>query len=291
MTVSTMRQDDGAIYGKASRLQAWQLEVRVADDALRPVLQAGAVVVVDCSERQPVNGSLVAVRHGDALELWVYMAGFAGIGCRLAGLTVATLGVLGGTFRYRGPVDSASLRIVGRVLEPGADGRPDALARLDDERQRLVAQRDTTRQALRRCPLPPEELSGFADLATLPAVAERFGQQLADPTFGERFALELRLDAIDARLGLLDELIADATATGLADALVKLETLWQLQPADLAPDDLEMRLLGSALPALRRHVAERARLGGAPPPGAASMAGETRAQPLELVTSPRHWRP
>jgi len=288
-----MRHDETAeAAGDAPALEAWQLRVTVPDDSLSPVLDAGAEVVVDCSDSAPVDGSLVAVRHGGALELWLYMAGFAGIGCRLAGRPVATLGVLGGGYRCRGPVDAERLRVVGRVLEPGANGCGGGLARLDEERRRLSVLRDSLRHALRRCPVPPDELRGFADVSSLATLAERFRQQLADATFGERFVLEQRLDVIDARLALLDELIADATAAGLADALVKLETLWQLQPAELAPDDLEIRLLGSALPALRRMVADRARLGGAaaPTPSGPAPSAEPRPQPLELVASPRHRR-
>lgn len=289
-----MRQDEAADgNGQIPALEAWQLRLVVADDALEPVLRAGASVVVDCSDSQPQDGSLVAVRHGGVVELWVYMAGFAGIGCQLAGRPIATLGVLGGTFRCRGPVDADRLRVVGRVLEPVGEGgclgggKGRGLARLDQERRQLTALRETLRQAIRRSPAPPDALRRHADISSLAAVAERFREQLADPTFAERFVLEQRLDAIDARLGLLDELIADATATGLNDALVKLEALWQLQPAGLAADDLEIRLLGSALPALRRLAADRTRLDAGAKPSPAAPPAEPRAQPLELVASPR----
>lgn len=270
-------------------LAPWQLEVVVGDDALEPVLRAGQTVVVDCSDHALVGGGLYAVRDRDRLDLWLYQPGFVGLGCRFAGQSIGTLVVLGGCFRLRGPLPVEAIRLVGRVVEPGAD-RPEALADLRLEQARLLALRETTRAALLQRAPAAAPARPWAEAATIEAVAEGLATSLRNRAFAERFTLEQRLDAIDARLALLDELIAALPARGLGDALTKLETLAALQPMDT--DDLQTRLLRSAIAALQRLAGEARRPGrdaaGAGPTKPAPV--EPPAQPLDLVASPRRRR-
>ena len=272
-----------------AELAPWQLAVVVGDDALEPVLREGSTVVVDCSDHGLEGGGLYAVRDGDRLDLWLYRPGFDGLGCRFAGQSIGTLTVLGGSFRLRGPLPVGAIRLVGRVVEPGPD-RPQALGALAHEQSRLLALRETTRAALlQRAGGAPSEHS-WAGAATIEAVADGLAASLRNRAFADRFALEQRLDAIDARLALLDELIAALPARGLADALTKLQTLAALH--DTTADDLEPRLLRSAIVALERLASDGRRPrretdGG---PQAEPAAVEPPAQPLELVPSPRQRR-
>lgn len=272
-----MQSSDGDVREPGDMgLEPWQVSVTVADDALAPVLEAGQTVTVDCSDHALVGGGLYAVRAGDALELWLFVPGFAGHGCQLEGRAIGTLVGLGGTFRCRGPLALAAIRLVGRVVEPAAD----ALGALARQQRQLSALRDTTRALLLRSgaiAMPRPQPGGGG----VEAMAQALAAELRDRAFADRFALELRLDAIDARLAHLDELIAALPATGLAEALVKLETLAALQPA--GAQDLEPRLLASALDALRRLAGEAMRPGRN---GGLSEPTETVAQPLDLLASP-----
>ena len=276
-----MQTGDGDVRQRGGAgLEPWQLPVTVADDALKPVLEVGQTVIVDCSDHALVGGGLYAVRDGDALELWLFVPGFAGLGCQLEGRAIGTLVGLGGTFRCRGPLDLAAIRLVGRVVEPAAG----ALTELARQQRRLTGLRETTRALLLRSgaiAMPrPRPASGSVE-----AMAQALAAELSDRAFADRFALEQRLDAIDARLAYLDELVASLPATGLAEALVKLETLAALQPA--GAQDLEPRLLASALDALHRLAGESRRPGRS---GGLPETAEPVAQPLELVASPRRRR-
>lgn len=273
-----MQTSEGDVRDRGgSRLEPWQLPVTVADDALEPVLEAGQTVIVDCSDHALVGGGLYAVREGDALELWLFVPGFAGLGCQLEGREIGTLVGLGGTFRCRGPLDLEAIRLVGRVVEPAAG----ALTDLACQQHQLAGLRETTRALLLRSgaiAMPrPRPTGGSVEAMALALVAE-----LRDRAFADRFALEQRLDAIDARLAYLDEQIAALPATGLAEALVKLETLAALQPE--GAQDLEPRLLASALDALHRLAGDAKRPGRS---GRLPETAEPVAQPLELVASPR----
>jgi hypothetical protein len=119
-------------------------------------------------------------------------------------------------------------------------------------------------------------------------VAEDLALRLRERAFADRFALQQRLDAIDARLAFLDELIADLPARGLSDALTKLETLAALQDAGI--DDLQTRLLRSAISALERAVRDARRPAREANGEAKIEPVEPPAQPLELVPSPRQRR-
>jgi hypothetical protein len=290
-----MRSDDDVLDANRDdqpvardELAPWQLEVEVGDDALEPVLRAGQTVVVDCSDHTLEGGALYAVRDSDRLDLWLYQPGFVGLGCRFAGESIGTLVALGGTFRLRGPLPVDAIRLVGRVVEPGPD-QPQALADLRLQQARLLALRDTTRAALLQRAGTAAAALPWASAATIAAVAEGLATSLRNRAFADRFALEQRLDAIDARLALLDELIAALPARGLADALTKLETLAALQPMDT--DDLQTRLLRSAIAALERLAGEARRPGREASEVAAKASGhEPQGQPLELVASPRRRR-
>lgn len=273
------------------RLAPWQLAVVVGDDALEPVLSAGQKVVVDCSDHVLEGGGLYAVRDGARLDLWLYQPGFVGLGCRFAGESIGTLVALGGSFRLRGPLPVDAIRLVGRVVEPDADC-PDALAELGLQQARLTALRDTTRAALlqRADAAPAPVAAAWTSARTIGAVADGLAASLRDRGFADRFTLEQRLDAVDARLAFLDQLIASLPARGLADALTKLETLTALHPNEV--DDLQTRLLSSAVMALRRFTDEARRPGreGGKPAGDAGCRGQSAAppaQPVELMPSPR----
>jgi hypothetical protein len=276
-----MQTGDGDVRQRGGTgLEPWQLLVTVADDALEPVLEVGQTVIVDCSDHALVGGGLYAVRDGDRLELWLFVPGFAGLGCQLEGRAIGTLVGLGGTFRCRGPLDLAAIRLVGRVVEPAAD----ALTELARQQRRLTGLRETTRALLLRSGaivMPRPRPAG----GSVEAMAQALAAELGDRAFADRFALEQRLDAIDARLAYLDELVASLPATGLAEALVKLETLAALQPA--GAQDLEPRLLASALDALHRLAGDARRPGRS---GGLPETAEPVAQPLELVASPRRRR-
>lgn len=283
-------RDAEAVTGNG--LAPWQLEVLVDDDALEPVLRAGQKVVVDCSDHALEGGGLYAVRDGDRLELWLYQPGFVGLGCRFAGRSIGTLVALGGSFRLRGPLPVEAIRLIGRVVEPGAE-RPAALAELRQQQTRLLALRETTRAALLQRAGTVADERPWAAAATIEAVADGLAASLRNRTFADRFALEQRLDAVDTRLAFLDGLIASLPARGLGDALTKLETLAALQPADA--DDLQTRLLSSAVAALQRLASEARRPGRdtcKPATGddGQSVTAEPPAQPLELVASPRRRR-
>ncbi len=290
-----MRSSDGVLDAEKpeqaatrKKLAAWQLEVVVGDDALEPVLEAGRTVIVDCSDHALEGGGLYAVRDGDRLDIWLYQPGFSGLGCRFAGEAIGTLVGLGGGFRLRGPLPVAAIRLVGRVIEPDAT-RPQALAELREQQRRLVALLETTRAALLKQARTPMPARPWAAAATIEAVAEDVASSLRNRAFADRFVLEQRLDAVDARLACLDELVAALPARGLADALTKLETLAALQPAGI--DDLQTRLLESAVAALQRQLDDTRRPGrdgvAVPAEPAEPMA---EAQPLELVASPRRRR-
>ena len=279
-------------------LAPWQLEVLVGDDALEPVLRAGQTVVVDCSDHALEGGGIYAVRDGNSLELWLYQAGFVGLGCRFAGQSIGTLVALGGSFRLRGPLPVDAIRLIGRVVEPGAE-QTAALGELRQQQTRLLALRETTRAALlqRSGAATPER--PWAAASTVAAVADGLATSLRNRAFADRFALEQRLDAVDARLAFLDELIATLPARGLGDALTKLETLAALEPT--GADDLQTRLLSSAVAALQRLASEARRPGrdtgkpatgggGDPQTAEPPKTAEPPAQPLELVASPRRRR-
>ena len=273
-------------------LAPWQLEVIVGDDALEPVLRAGQKVVVDCSDHALEGGGLYAVRDGDRLELWLYQPGFVGLGCRFAGESIGTLVALGGSFRLRGPLPVEAIRLIGRVVEPGAE-RKDSLAELRQQQTRLLALRETTRAALLQRSGTAANERPWAAAPTVAEVADGLAASLRNRAFADRFALEQRLDAVDARLAFLDELIASLPARGLGDALTKLETLAALQPA--GADDLQTRLLSSAVEALQQVAGEARRPGRdtckpATGAGGDSETADPPAQPLELVASPRRRR-
>ena len=272
------------------KLAPWQLAVEVGDDALEPILREGSTVLVDCSDHGLEGGGIYAVRDGDRLDLWLYHPGFDGLGCRFAGQSIGTLIVLGGSFRLCGPLPVEAVRVVGRVVEPGPD-RPQALAELREQQARLLALRETTRAALLQNAVKAPVERHWTGACSLEAIADGLAARLRDRSFADQFALEQRLDAIDARLALLDELIAALPARGLADALTKLETLAALQ--DVGADDLQTRLLCSAITALQRVAADRRRPGREGNGGATVEAAgaEPPAQPLELVASPRQRRP
>lgn len=269
-------------------LQPWQLRVQVADDALEPLLHEGQSIIVDCSDRTLASGGIYAVRDGDALALWLFLVGFSGLGCCLDGQPIGTLAVLGGEFRLRGPLATDAIRVVGRVLEPLTGSRP-ALADLATQQARLGALRETTRAALLQLPAARQCLPAAPSIEQAASALKR---ALADRSFADRFSLEQRLDSIDARLALTEELIAQTPADGLGDVLIKLEALAALDIE--ASDALEARLLRSALDALRPLAGATRRPGRETPVAEAlAMSGRERttsgavAQPLELKASPR----
>ncbi len=292
---ATMATDEHRTDGDGIAPEPWQLRIAVEDDALEPLLRKGQTIIVDCSDRRLESGGIYAARDGDALALWLYLVGFSGLGCELGGEAVGTLAVLGGGFRLRGPLAAGAIRVVGRVIEPLTGRRP-ALADLAAQQQRLGALRGTTRAALLQLPATRRCLPSASSIEEGVSIVQ---QALADASFADRFMLEQRLDAIDARLALIEELIAETPAVGLDDSLVKLETLAGLGVDGC--DALEPRLLHSALDGLRRLAGAGKRPGRETPLGdagavlsgagigveAGRAAADRLAEPLELTASPR----
>lgn len=232
--------------GPTSRLRA----MVVADDALAPLLRQGQAVVVDWDDQELRTGGVYAFRDGKDLTLRLYLGGDDAFGGRSGGTLVA----LSGDAELLGPVAVDSVAVIGRVVEP-LTARPPALADLGEQRRRLTSLRQKIAAALlQRLERPA---AGSAPISFGQA-AEALPSEFDVPGAAQRLALERRLDAIDARLALLEALIAEAPADDLDDALVKLETLAAL---DLeGSDTLEARLLRSAMEAMQRIVAGSGRL-------------------------------
>lgn len=251
--------DDITSRSFGGKVEPNYLRVTVLDDTLSPVLAAGQTVLIDSGDQALVGGAIYGVRAAGGLSLRLFVPGFAGIGCRLGMEAIGMLACLGGPLRWQGPVPLGRLQLVGRVVEPSVGG----LAMLARQQRLLTALRESTRTSLLA-----GDTSPFAEPAgeSVETIVESLATTLIDGSAADRFAMEQRLDAIDARLALLDELIADRPAEGLADAVVKLETLAALQPSGSC--ELEPRLLGSALDALRRHVSDFAQAD----PGAATQS-------------------
>ena len=296
-----MAIDESPMAHADTALQPGQIRVVVTDDALEPLLREGQTTIVDSGDRRLESGGLYAVRDGDVVALWLFLVGFSGHGCRLDGQSIGTLAVLGGGFRLRGPLATDAIPVIGRVVEPLTGSGP-ALADLALQQERLGALRETIRAALVQLPAARRRTPVATSIEHATSALQ---QALADRSFAERFSLEQRLDSIDARLALIEELIAQAPAEGLDDVLIKLDALAALGVE--GADRLEPRLLHSALDALRRLAggasqADRdiplldamAMNGVAPETGRRAGARRTTsgavAQPLDVTAPPRHSR-
>lgn len=270
----------------------WLLALPVADDALAPSLPAGSVAVVDGTDRRLLDGEFFAVRRGEAVELGIWCEGFADLGFRLAGRPVGTFASLAEPPRWLGPVEPEELVVLGRVA--GALGPPeealDPVLRLDRERAALAERLALARLELRELELEwhdrPAPLAGLEGLAPA-ALRARLEERRADPAMALRLDLERRIEALEARIGRLEALIAETPASGLEGVRAKLQLVWSLNHAPLpaVEGDLERAAIGSALRALDALLAEDA--AARPEP---SRASPPRSAVLRLVPSPRRRR-
>jgi len=279
--------------GAEQRHEPWQIHVVADDDALAPVVPAGGTVLVDCSDRKLADGGIFAVREDQDLQLWLYHEGFAGHGTMVGGRAVGTLSSLAGTFRCRGPVLIDKLLVVGRVVEPvsreAGDRAVDAWQR---ERAGLIAALEETRLGLRRLSATMPVVDLFDEPTTggeggsVSRLARRFEDAMQHQDFARRFALEQRMDAVGARLMLIEECLADIEVTEIDDVYAKLQVLWDLHYAPFPPlqNDLAARYIASSL----RGLAGSGRLGRERPEAApAPPAADPPSPHIQLVTSPR----
>lgn len=270
----------------------WLLAVPVEDDALAPSLPAGSVAVVDATDRRLIEGEIYAVRRADLVELWLWCEGFATLGRRIAGRLVGTLASLAEPPRWRGPVEPDELVVLGRVVgalgpaESGADPVP----RLDQERATLAERLALARLERDELELDwhdrPNPLDGLEGLAPAELRA-RLQERRADPASALRLDLERRIEALEARIGRLETLIAESPAASLEAVRAKLQLVWSLNHAPLpaVEGDLERAAIGSALRALDTLLA-----GESAARTAAAPTSPPRSAVLRLVPSPRRRR-
>lgn len=272
----------------------WELRVTAQDDALSPSIGAGTVAVVDCNDRELIDGEIVAVRHGAHVQLWLWQDGFAGLGRRFGGREAGALLPLAGRFRYVAPVEPGTLEVVGRVIgTPGSveAGADPALGLAEERRALLLALVDAEAErreivgdpAFEQATVLPENATAMtpADLRAHLAVA------LSDPRRIRRFVIEQRIDALETRLLRVEDRLAAAATRSLAGVKAKLELLWDRHYAlrEDAGDRLGRSVLGTALSALA-ELAPPAALAeaGDPPCGDTSPDGVSS---LRVVSSPR----
>ena len=274
--------------GTSSETRApWQIVLIMEDDALEPVVERGGSVVVDCSDRELIDGAIYAVRESNQLRPWLFHEGFAGQGSVIGGRRIGTLSSLGGGFRCKGPVPLDKILVVGKVMEPADTA--DALQALQREREALIEALESARATLR-------QLSGTTpaiDLAerngttsSITRLTRRFEEAMQDDAQANRFAVEQRIDAIGSRLMYIEERIADAEIDDAAGARTKLQVLWDLHYAPFPglQNDLSARFISSTLRGLGRAQGQIDDLATSEP-SEKSAGGGRRS--IQLVSSPR----
>ncbi|BCX18423.1 MAG: hypothetical protein KatS3mg117_2105 [Geminicoccaceae bacterium] len=269
----------------------WLLAVPVEDDALAPSLPAGSVAVVDATDRRLVDGEIYAVRRAEAAELWLWCEGFARLGRSVGGRSVGTLASLGEPPRWRGPVEPEELVVLGRVVGALGPAEPaaDLVLTLEQERaalaERLALARLELDEVEREWHDRPNPLAGLEGLPP-GELRARLEARRADPSVALRLDLQLRIDALEARIGRLETLIAEAPAISLEGVRTKLQLVWSLNHAPLpaVEGDLERAAIASALRALDALLASE------PAARPAAPQAPPRSAVLRLVPSPRRRR-
>ena len=268
----------------------WQIVMTADDDSLRPVIDNGADVIVDCSDRKLVDGGIYAIREDNELKLWLFHEGFAGQGALISARKIGTLSSLAGSFRCRGPVLLEKILVVGRVVDTTTTAPVAArvITSLQAQRAELVSALEEARSALRRISgtIPAVDLAEQnGSGSSIAKLTRRFEEAMQDEAFARRFALEQKMDAIGSRLMHLEERIADAEVEDASGVLTKLQVLWDLHyaPFPSLQGDLGARFISSALRGLGRLSPTGADLGSDPRSGDDSPP----ARPIQLVTSPR----
>lgn len=268
--------------------RSWHVRVLAADDGLAPTLPAGSLAVVDTTERRLLDGEFYAVRDGEAVALWLWHAGFAGMGGRLAGREVGSLVSLAEPARWRAPVEPRELVVLGRVtgVLGATAAAADPVLRLEQEREALSEQLTLAELDRRDLDLEwhdrADPLRGLSDLA--PAeIRARLERARSDPAIAAKLDLERRIEGLQSRLSRLEASIAETPTTSLAGVRAKLQLVWALHYAPFPEDEpsLERAAIGTALRALDAVLAS-ARSGE--PAGSSERAG---SKVLRLVPSPR----
>ena len=250
--------------------------------------------MVECSDRELIDGEIVAVRDGARVQLWLWQDGFAGLGRRFGGREAGALLPLAGRFRYVAPVEPETLEVVGRVIgTPGSvEAAADpALGSAEERRALLLALVDA--EAERR------EIAGdpaFEEATVLPENAAsmtpadlraHLAEALSDPRRSRRFVIEQRIDALETRLLRVEDRLAAAPTRSLAGVKAKLELLWDRHYAlrEDAGDGLGRAVLGTALSALAELAPPIPMThAGEPPRG---DTGSDGVSSLRVVSSPR----
>lgn len=267
---------------EAAKKSPWLIEITAADNALAPVITKNETVGVDCSERDLVDGGIYAVKTGDEVALWLFHEGFAGMGVLASGEDVGTLASLAGGFRCSGPLAIESVKVIGRLA---SDIQPTDIGRYASERSLLVAALDECRNAIRRHTGGLRELQWHEAPQPADSLAKwrkRFDDLVADKEASKRFALEQRIDALNARLMFLEECIANSEAKSHQDVATKLRVLWDLHhaPFPATHGDLAARIVATALNGLESQDNQASTANNE---GAASSGGPA----IKLVSSPR----
>lgn len=260
----------------------WLIEISAADNALAPVITKGETVAIDCSERDLVDGGVYAIKFDGEVALWVFHEGFAGVGPLASGEDIGTLASLAGSFRSSGPIALDSVKVIGRLAR---DVRPTVIATDNDERGLLLAALDECRNAVRRHSGGVRDwqlTDGSSSSDTLASWRRRYDEIVADADSNKRYALEQRIDALNARLMFLEERIADATVESSSDVAAKLQIMWDLHyaPFPATHSDLAARIVATALTGLKR-------LEGTTPGTDQDQDGTSVGPAIKLVSSPR----
>lgn len=268
--------------------RSWHVRLLANDDALAPTLPAGSLAVVDTTERRLIDGEFYAVREGEAVGLWLWHAGFAGMGGRLGRREVGSLVSLAEPARWRAPVEPRELVVLGRVT--GVLGATAAAAepvlRLEQEREALSEQLTLAELERRDLDLAwhdrTDPLAGLSDLA--PAeIRTRLERACSDPAIAAKLGLERRIEGLQSRLARLEALIAETPTGSLEGVRAKLQLVWALHYAPFPEEEpsLERAAIGTALRALDAVLAA-GRSGEVA--GSEERAG---SKVLRLVPSPR----
>lgn len=233
----------------------WVLGHLLEDNALRPSFAAGDRVWIDCSERGLEDGAVFAVRSDGTLAVRVFLSGLFGIGPRIGGRPIGFLCSLAGPLRLDGPFPREAIPVIGRVREA------ERIADLVAERARVLESLAWAQSALTRLrgrkgdtvPLPPDAA------ASVEACRTRLAAALADEGLRPLLAAELVVDALAARAGRLEGVIAATPAADLHELEAKLRVLWDLEygPFPELQEEFAAHLLAGALedlPRLRRNL-------------------------------------
>lgn len=266
-------------------MQPWQLRVVADDDALAPVIARNNAVVVDCSERELVDGEIYAVRHGQAVRLWLYHHGFDGVGQWLGDTPIGTLSSLAGHFRCEAALDQREIQIVGRCvgLLDGDDQAIDPLVGLENERQALLDARARLIQVeggrhIQQVVVPE------AEGGSVEALRNWLQRSLKREKFLAHFTFQQKLDALNSRIMYIEDRMSRQTATSFAGIEAQLEMLWDVHYAPFPEelDDLGALTIASARRSLKRLC------GGAPQTRQDDETNQpARSAAIKIVPSPR----